>query len=545
MRPNSGPGLVERAGESPGRRRPRLDYLIAALILALLLLEGPHTIHAVGISWDEPVYFPLAKNYLAWAKNLGSPGAFSAETLEQVFGLNPDYYQHPSLTKILPALTMAALERRMGKFWAYRMSAPILFGLLLAALYLRVAPVWGRRAGLAAALCLAAMPRFFVEGHIAATDAPLSAFWFLCAWAFEAACSRRRLAPLAGIAYGLLMSVKFSGFLIPVPLIVWGMIYRRRTMLWPTLALVALGPLTFILLQPGAWYHPLAAPLLFIQRSASGEVWGRVWSVFLGQYYVFSPPWYYAPFLVLVTTPVLTLTLFLVGVIQAGRGRFRDPLAGSGLLHFGFFMALTMAPNAPLFDGVRLFLPVLVFLAVLAGSGFDSVVEWMADRMQGLGHARRFTAVLTGLLAVSLVIPLLRIYPYGLEYYNALIGGVKGARERGMVTTYWWTVVTEDTLAQINRTLPAGAVLSFFPMDPELWNLYRELGLLRSDLRVTEDSDFDYLLMLSRPFWNCELTFKGVGVPIYRLNPIASLVVDQVPFWVLYQKPPQAPLPPP
>jgi len=521
--------------EGIGRRRTRADYLGAALILAVIVGQGPFTIHRIGISWDEPVYFPLARNYLAWAKNLGQAGAFSPATLEQVFGLNPDYYQHPSLTKILPAITMAAFQRRMGEFWAYRMSAPILFGLLLAAVCLRAGP--------AASLCLAAMPRFFVEGHLAATDAPLSAFWFFCAWAFEAACRRRRLAPLAGIAYGLLMSVKFSGFLVPVPLLLWGILYRRRTMLWPTLALFVLGPLTFILLQPGAWYHPLAAPLLFVQRSMTGQMWGRIWSVFLGQYYVFSPPWYYAPFLVLVTTPVLILALFLVGVLRAGRGRFRDPRAGSCLIHFGFFIVLTMAPNAPLFDGVRFFLPSLVFLAILAGRGFDSVVPWTADRLQALGHARLLAAVLTGLLAVSLVIPLIRIYPYGLEYYNALIGGVKGARERGMVTTYWWTVVTEDTLAEINQILPPRAALRFYPMDPELWSLYRELGLLRADLRVTEESDFDYLLMLSRPYWNCPRNFQRLGVPIYRLNPIASLAVEEVPFWVLYQQPRPAPEP--
>jgi len=80
-------------------------------------------------------------------------------------------------------------------------------------------------------------------------------------------------------------------------------------------------------------------------------------------------------------------------------------------------------------------------------------------------------------------------------------------------------------------------------MDPELWSLYRELGMLRADLRVTEESDFDYLLMLSRPYWNCPLNFQRLGVPIYRLNPIASLAKEEVPFWVLYQQPRPAPEP--
>ena len=111
----------------------------------------------------------------------------------------------------------------MGDFWAYRIAAPLLFGVLLAMLYLRLARAHNRLSGLAAALCLAMMPRLFTHGHIGATDAPLCLFWFLATWAFEKSCDRPWFSPLAGVAFGLCMSVKFTAILLPVPLIICGL----------------------------------------------------------------------------------------------------------------------------------------------------------------------------------------------------------------------------------------------------------------------------------------------------------------------------------
>ena len=541
--PTLGPGPGQRAGESPGRRLTRLDYLIAALIFALILLEGLHTIHQVGISWDEPFYFGIARGYLDWAKRLGQGGAFSAETLERTFNLNPPKYDSPILAKLIGVITLGLFQERLGDFWAFRLSAPLLFGILLAGVYLRAAPVWGRPAGLLAALCLGSLPRFFTDSHIAATDAPLSVFWFLAVWAFEAACARRRLIPLAGIAYGLVMAVKFTGFLIPLPLIAWALLYRRRTMWWPVVSLILLGPLVFILLEPAIWDHVGTDLILFVERSITRKAWNPRWVLFLGQAYNFSPPWYYAPVMVAVTVPALTLALFLLGGIRALQSRVRDRLAGSCLIHFAFFIFLTMAPNAPLFDGVRLFLPAFVFLGILAGYGGAGLLGWVTARVRAgrsslpvLRSPRVLAALVAAALALGIVSPLLGAYPYGLEYYNELIGGVKGARERGLETTYWWTVVNESTLADLNRRLPAQAALRFFPMDADMWNLYRRLGLLRQDFRMTEGTDFDYLLVLSRPYWNYGPIFRYVGVPQARLQPVDSLVVDGVPFWVLYQR---------
>lgn len=529
--------------EAPGSR---FDLLVAALLFLAVLLQGVPAAHRIGVSWDEPTYYRTAQGIAVWAGEAGSEGWLSAARLEQTFGLRPLKNDHPPLTKAIGALTMGALAAPLGEFWAFRFSSVLLFAVLVAVLYLHVRRASGPLAAFAAAVLLATMPRFYADAHIAATDAPLSVLWFLTAVAFERACERPRLWPLAGLAYGLCMSVKFTGFLAPVPLLAWGLVYRRRAMLRPAFGLL-LGPVVFVLLQPAIWHHPLAGIADFVRMSLTREQWNPHWVLFLGKVHDFSGPWYYAPFLVLATVPEVTLLLSLAGAARALRDRLRDALAGSSLIHFAFFMLVTMAPAAPLFDGVRLFLPAFVFLAVLAGLGLAALVSALEARAAAAGRwsaarMRALRGVTAALLLGGAALPLARIHPFGLEYYNAFVGGISGARAAGLETTYWWTVLTEEHLAWVNGLVPARARLRFVPMDPDLHELYQDLGLLRRDIQVVEEGDFDYALVLSRPYWNYPRLFMLLGVPRRGLEVAGSLVRDGVPFWVLYRRKPVAPV---
>jgi len=514
------------------------DYLIAALILGVVLVESPETVQKIGPSWDEPVYFHSVKNYAAWFKSIGQGNAFNRYTLESVFDLGLLTDCSPTLPKLLATITYSTFKNQLGEFRAFRAYAPILFGILLALIYLRVTSRWGRMAGIASVICVFFMPRVFNDGHIGATETPLCFFWFLTAILFEASFKRRWLMPLAGISYGLAMSVKFTGFVLPIPLLAWAWIYHRKKMFYPTLFLFLIGPLVFFLLEPSMWDDPIVDLLEFVRISAFRQGKVLVPVLFLGRYYEFSAPFYYAPFMVLVTTPVLTLFLFLLGLIRTALNRFQDQLAISLIIHSSFFILMMMTPNAPNYDGVRLFLPALIFLGILSGYGFAGVTERLEQILGRLKINHRLTRIssLVILLIVS-AYPLLKVYPYGLEYYNQLIGGVAGARHHGMETTYWWTVVNPDALKRINRALPSNASLVCWPTRANICELYQELGLLRKDLKITKRKDFDYLLVLSRPYWNFQPFFAFLGIPQSELEIIASQELDGVPLWVLYRQP--------
>jgi 4-amino-4-deoxy-L-arabinose transferase-like glycosyltransferase len=515
-----------------------LDYLAAGLIVLLVVIEGLQTINRIGPCWDEPVYFHYAKNYVEWFRHIGSKGNFSGTVLERTFNISQFTNCSPALAQLLGAAGYALLKDQLGEFAAFRAYAPFLFGLLLSIIYLAAARQWERTAGVASVVTLFFMPRFFAEGHIGATEMTLCFFWVTTTLLFAGSLKNKRLAPLAGVCYGLAMSVKFTGFLLPAPLFLWALVFHRRRMAFPFLCLLIIGPLVFIALAPSMWRSPVAGFFQFLKMSLSRQHTTQNPTLFLGRYYTFSAPFYYAPFMVLVVTPAVSFLLFALGFIRALLGKLKDQLALAAIIHLCFFMALMAMPYAPTYDGVRLFIPAFVFIALLAGYGFAGLIDRLSSRSGKIIGFIVPPAALAVLVLVS-ARPLLKVYPYGLEYYNELIGGPSGARKVGMETTYWWTVLDKDALAKINDKLPQGASLVCWPNTAHICEFNQELGWLRKDIRVINTSDFQYLLLLSRPYPGYQPLFqdlsKKAGIPQDSFQPILQHDLDTVPLWTLYK----------
>ena len=85
--------------------------------------------------------------------------------------------------------------------------------------------------------------------------------------------------------------------------------------------------------------------------------------------------------------------------------------------------------DTPAHDGVRLFLPAFFFLAAFAGWG----AVWSADLLARLVRVRAglLRLAVSGVVIGSAAVALVGIHPYELSYYNELIGGPRGAWERG------------------------------------------------------------------------------------------------------------------
>jgi len=512
------------------RKFALIDYLFLVLILGIIFSQSLHTINQIGPSWDEPVYFHSVKDYYNWFHSWGYGEAFKRRTLERIFSLGLFTDCNPTLPKFLATISYSLFKNVLGEFSAYRLYAPILFGLLLALIYLRATLSWGRLAGISAVLCTGIMPRLFTDGHIGATEAPLMFFWFLTTIVFEASFKKRWLMLVAGVCYGLAMSVKFTGFLVLIPLLFWALIYHRKNSFYPALCLFLIGPLVFFLLEPSMWDDPFGDFLEFLQFSLFRKDKTEIPVLFLGKLYEFSAPFYYAPFMVMITTPILTLALFLFGLVRAGINRLADEAIASSAIHFLFFMLIMMLPNAPTYDGVRLFDPAFIFLGLLAGYGFAGIISSIKKL-----RANLFSQVFAMIaLIAGASYPLLQVYPYGLEYYNELIGGVSGARERGMETTYWWTVVNKDAINRVNQRVSPNSSLVCWPPAPNICAFYQELGLLRKDIQITRKTDFNYLLYLSRPVWNPEWLFLELGLTTEDMLLVDKQELDGVPLWTLY-----------
>ena len=93
---------------------------------------------------------------------------------------------------------------------------------------------------------------------------------------------------------------------------------------------------------------------------------------------------------------------------------------------------------------------------------------------------------LVGAVLGSSAVSLYRIHPYELSYYNELIGGPRGAWERGFELSYWYDAFTDPVIDDLNRRLPPGAEVDFLNEMTKTaagtFYLRKDLGSLRGDI---------------------------------------------------------------
>ncbi|MFS8066395.1 MAG: hypothetical protein ACMG6S_08475, partial [Byssovorax sp.] len=122
------------------------------------------SVQDLGYARDEGFYFQASSSYARWFELLfkDRKAAFVPQTVDAFWSANPE---HPGLIKGLFALSNLILQKKYHLFalegTSYRFPAMVLAGLSLVLVYLWGAEARGRVAGLAAALLLALMPRFF------------------------------------------------------------------------------------------------------------------------------------------------------------------------------------------------------------------------------------------------------------------------------------------------------------------------------------------------------------------------------------------------
>src|SRR5262249_26212901 len=104
-----------------------------------------------------------------------------------------------------------------------------LFSFTIGVMYLFMAHRFGRLAAAAAAGSWLLMPRVFAHAHLASYDIPLACLWFLAVVAFWKAREKWHESFHAGTMWSVIFAsalamaaaTKFTGWLIPVPLLLW------------------------------------------------------------------------------------------------------------------------------------------------------------------------------------------------------------------------------------------------------------------------------------------------------------------------------------
>ena len=508
----------------------RGGLLVAAVALALMLATEPR----LAITWDEGYTLGRVARVRAWFTLLAHPGRIESWRDPPEFDLvQPDRADAVAVPR--PIVTCRADLLRpaaIAWFWPFAREEPhghppfygwvallgdlltpgraplararlgpmIVFSLTAGAIFVSLARRQGARSGGAAAGAWVLHPHLFALGHYAHYDALLSGLWMGALLAFAAAVEGRRrrgAVVLFGLLAGLAAATKFTGWLLPLPLLAWSVWRRDRralvVLVWGGLVAAA----TLYVVTPPFWFDPVGGVQRFLESNLTRARTIPLPVQFLGEVIktpIRSLPWYNTLLWTVLATPVGLLVLGVWGAAFALRHsltrgeRTSDPLPGLVLSSWVFLLVLRALPHTPGHDGVRQFLPAFGCLAVLAGLGAARAVACLGRRGRAL--------VVLGLAEAAVSVGLMM--PVPLSYFSPLAGGLPGAARLGMEPTFYWDALDPDTFAWLNQhTAPDRKVeFSSYPLS---LRYLRQIGWLTAEMRREIDRPVAWYVLQNRP----------------------------------------------
>ncbi len=536
---------------APTRRDAAVGAALAVLHLALLAATLD-----VGFSRDESFYFNAAEQYAGWYDILlTDPGkAMSKESVDHFFAYNGE---HPALPKMLYGASWRLFgqmhdpatepwsrawyfegqppEPILGWFsesTAMRLPALLLASFLVFAIYLFGVEFLGRRVALFAALGWMFQPHAFWHSHFACFDVPVTAMWFITAWAFlkslpppgkPRAPTHWRWALLTGVALGLALNTKHNAFFFPPLAFLWWVGARRREfgvslegaglrVRIPPIplaffAMLIVTPVVYWALWPKLWHDPIEHLKFYFGFHAKHEYY---WVYYFGT--LFTKPPFPLPFPFLMsamTIPGTTVLLFAAGTLRlfkehlvrtgarfsAGLARVaeRMPVREPGVILFVFLnflvpFAVIAYPTVPHFGGTKHWLHGVPFACLMAGVGFEVLLDGLKDVADRVGGALRSRRVQAAGAAMALLLfagpaayDTLTDTADGSSYYNAYAGGRAAMGELGMQREFWGNS-SHSALPWINEVLPPNSRVDFHDTTWDAVRMYWRDGLLRRDV---------------------------------------------------------------
>ena len=433
---------------------------------------------------------------------------------------------------------------------AQRLGSILIAALLTGLVYLVVAPTYGTAAGLFAAVALLTLPRFFFHAHLAALDVPVAFGCFALTFlVWKTVDSEGWAWGLAwGVVWGLAVGTKLNAILVPIALIGWFALCRRRPCLVPRVLIMGVtAAVTFFLTWPWLYYDTQARVIAFANWFLHHFVVGQ-W--YFGKWYA-TPPWHAVLVMLWAVMPSSVTALIGLGLLRTLRGHSDGGLAWLLILSFVVSILPFISGMVPLYDNERLFMPAFPFLAALAGIGFGAVAKYLVKHSPAAWHSFARTALPT-ILATLLLAPqslsMVRLFPHLLSYYSEGVGGLPGATRLGLETTYWCETFGA-ALPYINAHAQTGDVV-WSDETYVLW-YYQRLGKLRDDLVLIDkatETEWPDLPGFDRADWyifQYRQTSYGPAGDAYpylraleRLRPVYELTFQGIPLMRLYNRAP-------
>ena len=435
----------------------------ALALFAVLLVLALLTFQDYGVTWDED-----AQNWYGIAVLNYYLSGFADHSYMRLY----DLFHYGSIFD-----TVAAALDHVSPFGTFetRHLLNALIGLVgIVGTWKLGRVLGGPRAGFVAALFLALTPNYYGQMFNNPKDVPFAAgmiwalYYLVCAVP-QLPRPNWRLGVKLGLATGLALAVRVGGLLIfgyiGVALLAFGSwrLAESRSLTrafgesWAggwrlALPTVAVAYPVMLLFWPWAQQSPFVNPvhaLLYF----SHEIF-PYGTLFDGHYISAADlPWTYLPTYIVLALPELVLLLLaaapVVAFVRLRRAdvrRDRAHVLGVFLLGFAivFPVAYAIAIKAVLFDGMRHFIFVLPPIAVAAALAAERALAALAHQAW-----RRWVYGALAAYGFYHVTVMAMLHPDEYVYYNAFIGGTRGA-EGLFKLDYWANSYAEDVAALEN-----------------------------------------------------------------------------------------------
>jgi hypothetical protein len=165
---------------------------------------------------------------------------------------------------------------------------------------------------------------------------------------------------------------------------------------------------------------------------------------------------------------------------------------------------------------MRYLLMIYPAMAILISIGLDQIASWVASF--NLRLTKRFVYItLAALTIMYLLYALVSVYPYYLDYYNALAGGPSNVQENRLFEFGWWGEGVYDSLLYIEHNAPPGAtvyIAAHPSINVQYYNIAENFTYAPADgtINVSAPSTYDYII--TNYFSEIYLRVINYGEPI-------------------------------
>lgn len=435
----------------------KFEYIMLSLIVLVFFLTATLTLKNYGISWDEGLgnlffgerymyyFLTFQEKYLDFKANIFKD--------TKTFNLYPSPFrdlphEFPPFADTISAgfmLILGEVTKFMDPVDAFHFAKIFMATVFLIIFFFVIKKYLSWQIALSSVFFLAFYPRFWGDIHFNPKDIPLLIFFSLTIFSYKRWLQNK--SPLnvfvVGLLAGATIAIKANAVFIPFILILglWKIDHsfdelKEKIPILVNELIQHIGMMVIALLT-----YIVSWPYLYVQNNPINGIL-KYFSFIISQGGRRGPiEFQIAPLVQVITTmPEIMLIFLIIGLVYSLNQIIKTPNSIYRLFIFWLIVPIARVcmPGMVNFDGIRHFLEFLPASCVLAGIGLWQTGVLFKKKLPVYGKLLFNGIVIITIINISYA--LISTNPHQYLYYNRLIGGISGAREKfgpNEVTDYW------------------------------------------------------------------------------------------------------------